>query len=67
VTDIKNLVRAYIVVDTNILLECLPTVQALFRTLSLPELNSMVHILVPLTVLYGTLPTFDFSRKAKER
>ena len=53
-TDLQNLVRAYIVVDTNILLEFLPTVQALFRTLCLPELKSMVHILIPLTVLYGT-------------
>lgn len=54
VTDRQNLVRGYIVIDTNILLECLPTVQALFGILSLPVLKSAIQVLIPLTVLYGT-------------
>jgi hypothetical protein len=49
----QNLVRAYIVIDTNILLEYLPIVQALFRVLSLPSLDSLIHILIPVTVLHG--------------
>jgi len=41
------------VIDTNILLDCLPTIQALLGILSLPSLGSTVHILIPATVLHG--------------
>jgi hypothetical protein len=53
-------VVTYITVDTNILLDDLQTVQALYRILSLPSLHSSIQLLVPQTVLHGisSLPSY---------
>ena len=50
--DLQSLVKTYIAIDTNILLDHLHVVQALLRVLSIPTVGG-IQILIPLTVLYG--------------
>jgi hypothetical protein len=59
--NLQSLVKTYIAIDTNILLDHLQVVQALLRILSIPSLGLSVCILIPLTVLYGKLTASNAS------